>query len=384
MWRRLSLRGSHTSSRSLRHREGRYGGPIPIQEPRVFELQRAVVRTSSNSSYDDHDDVGAHSNSQSNATKDLLDWSEMPANENVDWYNEYIARHAPLSLSWLPHATEIRGMGLLKKDGDDTLVTPMEDGSVCLWNLGHDADTSDTQAGQIKGRSDLGTLFNPTPRKHVQTHISSDNAVECVSVDQFSHRAYFAARSVLTEVDLCTLQATSRQTFEDQICSLSDGGIHPNPLTVGTTKSVHIYDPRNTSRRPSLSCSISLTEGLASLDPPQSDPDRFPDFQRLYSGDPPRSKHKRFARIDPLPLSTIHISHNIHVGGRFPSILTYDRRFFPQTMTSIYSGARISALTSFTSPNGTQQTLVAAGEYKGKGSLELYPRSYDDTSLASQ
>ena len=303
------------------------------------------------------------------------------ASEKVDWYSEYIARHAPLSLSWLPHPCDIRGIGLLKRDSKDILVTPLQDGSICLWDLGTDVDRPDLQAGQIKACSKWGTLFSPNQKKDAKNHISSDNAVECVSVDQFSQRAYFAAHSSLTEVDLSTLQATSRQPFPQQICSLSEGGTHPHPLTVGTTRSVHIYDPRDSSPRPFFPHSTSLVKGLSSIDPPQDEP--FPDFQRLYSGDASRSKRTRFAPIDPLPLSTVHISHDIHIGGRFPSVLTYDRRFFPQKLTSIYSGARISALASFTFPNDVQQNLVAAGEYKGKGSLEVYPLSHDDTSFTS-
>lgn len=108
----------------------------------------------------------------------------------------------------------------------------------------------------------------------------------------------------------------------------------------------------------------------------------------------------------PGPLSILHmqrpgadadITDEIYVAGRFPSILLYDRRMFPSIKGSIHSGARLSSLASLPFPYSTMdselrreaemsveqvetskntprdgRTLLAFGEYKTKGSLEMY------------
>ncbi|KAI9682210.1 MAG: hypothetical protein M1817_000264 [Caeruleum heppii] len=72
------------------------------------------------------------------------------------------------------------------------------------------------------------------------------------------------------------------------------------------------------------------------------------------------------------------------IAGRFSSILNYDRRNWPKIKGHIHSGGRLSGLAHlphawptlrteicFAGPS-LGHTLVACGEYKGKGSLELY------------
>lgn len=94
-------------------------------------------------------------------------------------------------------------------------------------------------------------------------------------------------------------------------------------------------------------------------------------------------------------------SSDIYVAGRFPSIMNYDRRYFPKLRGTIHSGARLCSMTSIPSPfsavdrdlmrrsvlsfeqvqaskDTPGNTLIACGEYNSKGSLELYglsPRS---------
>ena len=351
----------------------------------MFALQRALSTTAGSPSCDEKDVVGASLNSLARATGRSADQDVFHQGEKVEWYHEYIARHAPLSMSWLSPAPsspgdvdpEIRGIGLLKKNGNNIMVTPMSDGSVCLWDIAHDVDRPTPLAGHVTSRSRRGLLVGHDCDQPTSSYISSSNAVECVSVDQSTGKAYFAAQSILTEVDLLTMQVSGWKSFANPICSISEGGAHPYPVTVGTTKSIHIYDPRDPDSR--TSSQTSLADGLTSVD--SQSQDDYLDFQRLYSGDGSRPEDTEFASIEPLPLSIAHLSDDIHVGGRFPSILTYDRRFFPHRMTSLYSGARISALATTSSQHDAKQTLVAAGEYKGKGSLELYPLS---DGLASQ
>lgn len=89
------------------------------------------------------------------------------------------------------------------------------------------------------------------------------------------------------------------------------------------------------------------------------------------------------------------------MAGRFKSILSYDRRFWPRVHQTLFSGAHLSSLSSITYPSPSRNldltqnptvtvgqrlaaksapgaTLLAAGEYRGKGSLEFYTLSPDD------
>ncbi len=101
----------------------------------------------------------------------------------------------------------------------------------------------------------------------------------------------------------------------------------------------------------------------------------------------------------PGPLSILHIqqpgseediSHDIYAVGRIPSILHYDRRKFSSVKDSIHSGASLCSLSSLPYPfplasnyvswdsepprtGLVGRTVVACGEYKTKGSLEMYP-----------
>ncbi|KAJ4356899.1 hypothetical protein N0V95_002990, partial [Ascochyta clinopodiicola] len=106
----------------------------------------------------------------------------------------------------------------------------------------------------------------------------------------------------------------------------------------------------------------------------------------------------------PGPLSIAHLpstlgdgNGNIWVSGRFTSLLNFDRRFFPRLRGTVHSGARLSTLTVlphpfiphtlrlgapyapaahlFSARQTPGMTLLAAGAYKGKGSLELYSLS---------
>jgi hypothetical protein len=86
---------------------------------------------------------------------------------------------------------------------------------------------------------------------------------------------------------------------------------------------------------------------------------------------------------------------DIYVAGRFPSILNYDRRYFPKLRGTIHSGARLCSMASIPHPFANLEndlarrgelsveqvmeaktrpgkTLIACGEYNTKGSLEMY------------
>jgi hypothetical protein len=386
LWKILCLTNSHSEA-ARKRREFLTGAPLLAQEPRVHELQRraaALARGAASAGEPERD----HADNQEPQLRDdppkaiseraraLVNWDPSYPSENVDWYGEYIARHAPLSMSWLKQPVdelhgsqdkrEIRGLGMLRDGIDGKILAPLDDGSVCLWNIGRDNEAPGTKRGGIISRSRPGLLSVNGPQgpheSPSKAKMTSTGVVECVSVDAVRNKAYFAVQSSLNEVDLSTLQVTAHSRYPFSISALSSSSC-PDPLTVGTTLSLHLHDPR-------LSTQI-LPCNTTRLDPPEEPSD----FHRLLSGDPPPPYAPLF---HPNPLSILHLpSHAIHVAGRFPSILTYDRRSFPTLQRTIHSGARLCSLASLPTPDAP--TLVAAGEYNGKGSLELYPTSSPTT-----
>ncbi|KAI9837105.1 MAG: hypothetical protein M1819_000756 [Sarea resinae] len=363
----------------------------------------------------------------------MANWDLSYPAEKVDWYEEYKQRYAQISFSWLQqpisrighsrHQWEPRdvlGMGLFE-DTDpggagSLLVAPLDDGSVCLWDIndgGHGRDRD--RMGKIIARSKAGLLsvngpYNPGDSQGemsasgaTKANMTNTGVVECVSVDSARKRAYFAVQSGLTEVDLETLQAVSHERFPFSISALSEAQ-HPTPLTVGTTLSLHLHDPRMSQNLSSTSNGSNMTtdrcETVVVSSPGST---RRNDFHRLLTGD----QHLDYAPLfQPGPLSILHLppftsssswdgNGSIYVAGRFSSILNYDRRTFPKLRGHLHSGASLCSLTSLPHPfaslesdlmrhnqlsidavNETKslpgQTLIACGEYNTKGSLELY------------
>ena len=203
----------------------------------------------------------------------------------------------------------------------------------------------------------------------------------------------------LVEVDLETLSAISHERFPFSITTLSEAK-YPVPLTVGTNLSLYLHDSR---KRSLTSHHFSDTEKLDSYDVQFGslrnqgsrnlrsllNPEPSPDYAHLYQ---------------PGPLSILHLpssgnewdgNGDLYVAGRFPSILNYDRRFFPRLRGTIHSGARLCSMASLPYPfasmetdlarrgelsveqvlefkNRPGKTLIACGEYNSKGSLEMY------------
>ncbi len=135
----------------------------------------------------------------------LANWDPSYPSEKVDWYNEYIARHAPISISWLQQPRhresneheylEVRGMSLYTPVGEDDanlVVAPLDDGSVCLWDLTGDQG----RKGSIVARSKSGLIATglaPQTRDGKRLKITA-GVTEGVSVDSISKRAYFAVQ----------------------------------------------------------------------------------------------------------------------------------------------------------------------------------------------
>ncbi|KAH7001663.1 hypothetical protein EDB80DRAFT_686596 [Ilyonectria destructans] len=337
--------------------------------------------------------------------QDLANWDPAFPDERVSWYDEYIQRHGPTCVNWLQaphvkdgglrHPVEVRGMALYSpNDGDDGLgsllaVSPLDDGSVCLW----DVNGSRGKRGGIVATSQPNILFtdrrgndNNRRSKRIDTGVT-----ECVSVNNNGHRAFFAVQSHLLEVDLNRLEVVSRESFEWSITTLSH--IHDGvPLTVGTSLGIHLHDFR---ARANVNHEV-----IDRVDGPGWEEDS--PFKAIFD---PKPLPPYASLSQPTPISILHlpragdekmVSDDIYVAGRFSNILHYDRRKFPKIMGSIYSGSRLSSLAALPYPFSTLdyevrrrgelsaervaqcktigdgRTLIAGGEYKTKGSLELY------------
>ncbi len=337
-------------------------------------------------------------------TRALANWDPSYPTEKVDWYGEYIARHAPLSMDWLQHPTasgdrggrgqkrEVQGMALFDAydaGGANRVVAPLDDGSVCLWDISEADSTTRSRQGRIAARSKAGLLSIddantpswPDPA-YARAKTNSTGVVECISVDDFRKTAYVAVQSTLNEVDLSTLQLISHEHYPSPISALSEAR-HPLPLTVGTALSLHLHDPRHAhnARTPHDAADVLDRVATFPASPPRAQPTGLPRRDLPIPAPLVQPGPLAILHLDPLrphhpgPHHHQHGAHaSIFVAGRFPSILHYSRRAFPRLHATIHSGARLCSLTSlpFNAAAAPGTTLVAAGEYNGKGSLELY------------
>ena len=301
---------------------------------------------------------------------------------------------------------EIRGLNALK-DGSRA-IGPLEDGGICIWDIS--SSREDERVFREIHRSPSGTLFasSSTKASEGQGNIAFSSVTDCINVDSDRSKAYIAVANILNEIDLNTLRVISQHSYAWPITALSQVDEIEQPLTVGTQWSLNLYDPRmpirDRSRSPEdmvRTQAANPEESIAFFSNYQKDvklsgiysaplPTTFPGAQQLDSSNPrdesesyyrPRGREvSDFAKIEPGPLSIAHHSaHEILIAGRFPSILTYDRRYFPRLQHVIHSGARLSSLTilpstmtGFAASANHDSVLVACGEYGGRGSLELY------------
>ena len=332
-------------------------------------------------------------------SRSIADWDTTDPAEKIDWYSEYIARQSVLTSSWFEKSKkvedEIRGIAALR--GHKQAVGAFEDGSVCVFDIKHD-DFGRRRLREVS-RGKPGTLFEDrgpiTESSRISQTVTFSGQSEGVSVDSANDRAFFALGDMLNEVDLNTLQVVSQNKFAWPITALSRETHESQPLTIGTSWSLHIHDPRLLLR--SRSRSPEVTARTAHVDPEDSiaflpnytkdvqcnGNNKFPRTLFVSSDRTPwrtrahKSNLSKYAQVEPGPLSIVHQDLNsIFICGRFPSILAYDRRVFPKLEYVIHSGARLSALEAIPyKPYGSQggnDSLIACGEYNGRGSLEIY------------
>ncbi|KIW19041.1 hypothetical protein PV08_03331 [Exophiala spinifera] len=330
-------------------------------------------------------------------------WDQSAKDETVDWYSEYKSRYAPLSADWMvqPSSRQLEIKGITTLGGSEHAVGYLEDASICIWDL------SESSTGRRKiaetGRSKPGVLFTDGYQA------SESLVVDCVSTFPSQQKAFIAIGDILNEVDLNTLKVVSHSKYAYPITALSQSTGFDLPLTVGTQWSLHILDPRlsvsTSSKSPSdlveeipavsgKSTAILPDFSQTSIFAPSSNfgpaapftPDHQPPAWTPRTSSLPASHQRQnphwiaYARVEPGPLSILHHGQNeILLAGRFSSILSYDRRFFPRLQYVIHSGGSLSSLTSIPHPPAGSSanvsggsTLVACGEYRGRGSLELY------------
>ena len=372
---------------------------LNLQDPRLAELRNAVTALPGGdlTAWDVSQLRGGQQARASNdplaearvqRTRALANWEPGYPDEQLDYYEEYIHRHAPINVGWLnlpktrssdkEELREATGVGTLQSnDGTSKhVVAPLDDGSVCIWDISARSTTSDGGRGRLvtQGRPGLLTGQPPDNTTESRTIMTETGAVECVAIDSHAGRGYFAVQSSLHEVDLNTLQLASTKRYPFPITALSEAN-GKVPVTVGTNWTVHLHDARD----PAFGTTTEpTTEG------------------ELIGG----SIYSHATLSQPGSLSILHDTNNtessIWVAGRFTSLLNYDRRFFPRLRGTIHSGARIASLSSIPypliprsldllrNPDATltalhearsQQhctTILAAAEYRGKGSLELH------------
>ncbi|OBT70165.1 hypothetical protein VE03_00681 [Pseudogymnoascus sp. 23342-1-I1] len=335
-----------------------------------------------------HHDLDSSNQRAAEKIRVMANWDPSYQDEKVDWYTEFIHRTASIGVRWFQKPLkqgvgsdlplEVRGIGTYYLPGSEDVemtIGPLEDGSVCLWDV----------KGSIIGRSAQGSLRG-IGRGHTTCGI-----MDGVSVNSSINRAFIAVEQDVMEVDLQTLRTVSQTRYPSSITVMSEAR-GSTPITIGTSDgNLHLYDPRSHRTSP----------------PGNSEPDRLegegfeapvfrlaPRLQRDYN--------IQRQNTHSVPLSILHMfdsgedaASDIFVAGRFTSIMNYDRRSLSKPRAVIHSGARISALSyipySFSKDAAASMryselslgevrsvkstpgsTLIACGEYGGRGSLDLY------------
>lgn len=181
----------------------------PSQEPRFRDLARALAvgnGLGESRLAQPQEEVTNLAARSLEGARILANWDPSYPDEKVYWYDEYIARNAPISTSWLQQPRhrgtteneylEVRGMDLYTPQGENdstVVVGPLDDGSVCLWDI----NRSSNSYGRIIARSRDGILsVDEHPRGVLgRSKMINTGVTECVSVDSGLRRAYFAVQS---------------------------------------------------------------------------------------------------------------------------------------------------------------------------------------------
>ncbi|KAF3924193.1 hypothetical protein ABW21_db0201415 [Orbilia brochopaga] len=326
----------------------------------------------------------------------------------MDWYREFQYRNAKLSeRSFIkfraPDDLEIVDIALTGYEGASSsemfAASALEDGSICLFSL------SDRCMGRVLGKSKSDLLARKTlDTKSGRLAVDSNTGVGLVNYERglfvnaataYDTRAWFGAGSVLTEVDLVTMQRIRTHRFPFSVTCLST--VLP-VMAVGTTLTLHLLDSRSPSHYVAAASPTSISGSAVDgekIDSSQSAPIRVLDSPTILTPENDERSSRDYllnapptAFLQPSPLSILHSpidqagGNETYVAGRFPSVMAYDRRQWPRLAGTIHSGtkARLSDLTIISAnsslpqiPISSKYALVACGEYDGRGTLEMYP-----------
>ncbi|KAI1752684.1 hypothetical protein F4782DRAFT_499714 [Xylaria castorea] len=328
-------------------------------------------------------------------------WDPTFPGEKTNWYNEYIQRNGPVITNWLerpqsegPTAdnTDVRGVALYRpSEAENQLfaVSPLDDGSICLW----DVKGSKAKKGSILSKSRPGLLWHPEDMPSVKkpTRSIDRGIIECVSVDNYRHAAFFALGNNLVEIDLQAMAVVTTTPFERMIMTMSTANASV-PLTVGTFNGLYLHDYRirGAPHQEPREVVEPFLLGVRNLSRVLDDWRPLPPYAPLAQPGPQYIHHMDH------PGHPGQLSDDIFIAGRFTSILHYDRRMFPSIKGSLHSGGRLCSLTSLPYPFSSVdsdlrrrlelteeqviesknaaggRTLIACGEYNTKGSLEIY------------
>lgn len=281
---------------------------------------------------------------------------------------------------------------------EEKVLSAMEDGSLRIWDV--QVSSNGRRCLKESGRSkdsllfdDLSSTSGPSTSKR-QPNVGT--AIDSTVVDTFRDMAYVAVGDVLNEVDLNTMQLISQNKYAWNITATSQVAGPDLPLMIGTSFSLQMHDPRlslryqadHTDHRLDITKedgnmvfleNYNKAEHRAKWSADGIAPTGIGSQKQRKRSKSPRPRPEFCARVEPGPQAILHHGVNeIVVAGRMPSVLFYDKRIFPQLQYSIHSGARLSSITTLpygprASTNSTAEaTLIAAGEYHGRGSLELY------------
>jgi hypothetical protein len=142
-------------------------------DPRLAELIRAADNLSNTFDTSVHNESAPSAEVQQERNEGkrrqalIANWDPSYPDEKVDWYEDFIQRHAEQKISWFQDAgseerdhggirREATGAGILyDSDGlADKLVAPLDDGRISIW----DASASSERQGKLITKSDIGLL----------------------------------------------------------------------------------------------------------------------------------------------------------------------------------------------------------------------------------
>ncbi|RAO68938.1 uncharacterized protein BHQ10_004950 [Talaromyces amestolkiae] len=309
------------------------------------------------------------------------EWDPSYETEDVDWYSEYIARNGPISFSWTQRPVtggpnrmlrDAMGMGLLRDWSfarEDRVIAPLDDGTICVWDMNYShSNSANSLKGKITGMSRPGVLMTDMSKRSDKTPPRSPpleflNVGECVSVDSMRRRAYIAVGNILNEVDLETLHVVHQQRYAWSIFALSQETDYSVPLTLATTLSLQIYDARLSSPEEEAEISLRSIPIVRSYSYSQTD-NHLNAFEALVR----IRKVRIMRRCFNLGLCRYYI---LRLRMLIPSFWQEDFLVFSVTTGALFPGYKLP----FTLEVG-KHTIVACGEYNGRGSLELYDLNF--------